>query len=642
MPNKLPIDREQVEGLLKRRFFYAQAFEIYGGCKGLYDFGPPGCAMKANMVNKWRKHFIIAESLHEIDATCMTPEVVLQTSGHVEKFKDLMVRDVETLECYRADHLLEDVIDDLLEPKKTKQQKAKKDDKEDNGEQLSDEQTTALKQVRGRADDMSAEELGAALRQYNARAPATGNELTDPFPFNLMFQTQIGPTGSLTGYLRPETAQGIFMNFPRLLEQNGGRVPFGGACIGRAFRNEICPRQGLLRVREFELAEIEYFVSPTDKRHAKFASVRDVEANLWPRAAQLAADESYGTTTIGEAVDAGLIANETLGYFIARTALFLVDCGAQPRYLRFRQHLANEMAHYACDCWDAELLTTYGWIECVGNADRACYDLSVHQQATGAKMSYYERFDNPVVVERHVAVPNKGAIGRQFKRGAQLVLKALDALSAERAAELAAGAAPYALDVDGGRQFELTDAMVAFKLVEQKENGRNVVPSVIEPSFGLGRIQYALLEQSYSHRADDVARGVLSLSPQVAPVKCSVLPLMAKEELLAPANRIADILSRAGISAKVDTTGAAIGRRYARTDEIGIPFGITVDYETIEEGDDTDTITVRERDSMDQVRVPIVDLVQLINDLVELRITWQHVAAKYPAVNASAASSSNQ
>src|SRR3989338_6234109 len=200
-----------------------------------------------------------------------------------------------------------------------------------------------------------------------------------------MFQTSIGPTGKETGYMRPELAQGIFVNFGRLLEQNGGRMPFGGASIGRAFRNEISPRQGLLRVREFTLAEIEFFVNPDNKDHERFDEVKDVKLNLWPRAPQMEGDHRYFSLTVGEAVGRGIIANQTLGYYLARCHLFLLASGAKPQFLRFRQHLANEMAHYACDCWDAELLTSYGWIECVGNADRAAYDLTVHMRKTGAR-----------------------------------------------------------------------------------------------------------------------------------------------------------------------------------------------------------------------------------------------------------------
>lgn len=233
-----------------------------------------------------------------------------------------------------------------------------------------------------KAGDMTREQLTEAFARYNIKAPETGNDLEPPFKFNLMFKTSIGPTGQLPGYLRPETAQGIFVNFKRLLDYNGGKLPFAAAQIGNAYRNEIAPRSGLLRVREFTMAEIEHFVNPKEKNTHKFASVADLKLNLLSANAQKGAGEII-TITLGEAVSQKMIANETLGYFLGRTQLFLVTAGVKPDKLRFRQHQDNEMAHYANDCWDAEIFTSYGWIECVGHADRGDFDLSRHSEISG-------------------------------------------------------------------------------------------------------------------------------------------------------------------------------------------------------------------------------------------------------------------
>ena len=232
--------------------------------------------------------------------------------------------------------------------------------------------------------------VGLCCRLHCLAATATGNELSAPFPFNLMFTTSIGPTGKDAGYLRPETAQGIFVNFRRLLEQNGGRMPFAAAQIGTAYRNEIAPRGGLLRVREFQMAEIEHFVDPTDKSHPKFANVSQLRPWLFPVTNQLG-DGKMVDPTLGEAVAAGVIDNETLAYFMARTYQFLIKVGIKHDGLRFRQHLKTEMAHYATDCWDAEILMSAGWVECVGHADRACYDLKVHMAKTKVKMEATKR-----------------------------------------------------------------------------------------------------------------------------------------------------------------------------------------------------------------------------------------------------------
>jgi len=222
-------------------------------------------------------------------------------------------------------------------------------------------------------------------------------------------------------YLRPETAQGHFLNFSRLLEFNNGRVPFASAQIGRSFRNEISPRAGLLRVREFTMAEIEHYVDPEDKSHERFHEVRDVVLDLLDRNVQAGGSTQTRKLTVGEAVSTGIIANETLGYFVARIHQFLVKIGVDPTRLRFRQHMANEMAHYATDCWDAEIKNSYGWTECVGCADRAAYDLTVHSNKTGHPLIVRQALREPIVTERLVAEFNKKVLGKTFGKDAGVI-----------------------------------------------------------------------------------------------------------------------------------------------------------------------------------------------------------------------------
>ena len=179
-------------------------------------------------------------------------------------------------------------------------------------------------------------------------------------------------SGDVKGFLRPETAQGIFVNFKRLLEFNQGKLPFAAAQIGTAFRNEISPRSGLIRVREFTMAEIEHFCDPSEKSHPKIDSMKDTEMSLYSSDCQMQG-RSLVKTTVGQALSDGTIASETLGYYMARIQQFLFKIGVDPSKCRFRQHMPNEMAHYAADCWDAELLTSYGWIECVGKAAARFY-----------------------------------------------------------------------------------------------------------------------------------------------------------------------------------------------------------------------------------------------------------------------------
>ncbi len=202
-----------------------------------------------------------------------------------------------------------------------------------------------------------------------------------------MFKSSIGPSAAAPVYLRPETAQGRFLNFKKLLEYNQGAMPFASASIGKSYRNEISPRSGLLRVREFLMAEVEHYVNPKKKSHARFSEASGTELPLLDREIQAAGKTTPKAMTVEQAVKWGIINNETLGYFLGRIMLFLVRIGVDPTKIRFRQHLSNEMAHYACDCWDAELLTSYSWIECVGCADRSAFDLTVHSKYTGIPWS---------------------------------------------------------------------------------------------------------------------------------------------------------------------------------------------------------------------------------------------------------------
>ncbi|KAL1430058.1 hypothetical protein MTO96_015538 [Rhipicephalus appendiculatus] len=575
-PPEVGFDRLRMEDLLKRRFFYDQSFSIYGGVAGQYDFGPMGCAMKTQLLSLWRSHFVLEEQMLEVDCTILTPEPVLKASGHVERFADLMVKDLKNGECFRLDHLIKAHLEKLCADKKT-----------------TAEQKAEYEDIVVKLDGMTKDEMNAVLRRFAIKSPTTGNDLSDAIEFNLMFSTC-----SHRRYLRPETAQGIFVNFKRLLEFNQGRLPFAAAQIGNAFRNEISPRSGLIRVREFTMAEIEHFVDPSDKAHPKFASVKNLEMVLYSACNQMDGQPAQ-KITIGHAVEKGLVANETLGYFLARIQLFLERVGVDPARLRFRQHMSNEMAHYACDCWDAECKTSYGWVECVGCADRSCYDLSQHTKATGHK-----------TVDVVEALPNKAAIGKQFKKEAKPVSDALAALAAQQVDLLEKdlnekGESEVAV---GDSKVKITKDMVQVKLDE-------LVPGVIEPSFGIGRIMYAVFEHSFRVREGDEQRTYFSLPAAVAPLKCSVLPLSNNPDFAKFVQQISSALTQHDVAHKVDDSSGSIGRRYARTDEIAVPYGITVDFDTLRE---PHTATLRERDTMLQVRCPLEDLAPLVHDLQEV------------------------
>ena len=327
-----------------------------------------------------------------------------------------------------------------------------------------------------------------------------------------MFKTSIGPSSGSAGYLRPETAQGQFVNFKKLLEFNQNAMPFASASIGKSYRNEISPRSSILRVREFLMAEVEHYLDPHGgKKHPRFEDVAEIRLNLLDRHTQLAGKTDVKAMSIGEAVRSGTVDNETLGYFLTRIHLFLQRLGIRMERLRFRQHMANEMAHYAADCWDAELLTSYGWIECVGCADRSAYDLSVHSKKTGEALVVREPLASPLIIDEWQIDMDKKKLGPKFRKNAKVVEQAVEALSQEQRkifAENLKSDGVIKVPVPNMDPVELDKSLIEIVWRSRVENIREYVPNVIEPSFGIGRIIYCLLEHAYWQRPGDVARGV--------------------------------------------------------------------------------------------------------------------------------------
>ena len=296
-------DREFFEKFLKHRLFYTESFEIYRGAsnfkgdnRGLYDYGPPGCALEDNIIDSWRKHFVLEEGMLEIRLTILTHEDVFKTSGHVAKFSDWM----GTGDPIRADHLVRSVLESRLGGPRTA---------------LTDSKISYYRDVLATLDNFDGPELGQLIESNDIRSPDTGNEVLPPIPFNLMFQTSIGPTSRSPAYLRPETAQGHFVNFKKLLKYNQNHMPFASASVGKSFRNEISPRQGLLRVGEFTVAEIEHFLDPQDKKHPRLLEIADLDMKFLRRETQEQGGMNAVSLSIGEAVATKSVDNETLGFF---------------------------------------------------------------------------------------------------------------------------------------------------------------------------------------------------------------------------------------------------------------------------------------------------------------------------------------
>jgi len=551
---------EKVLAMAKRRGFIWPAFDIYGGMRGFYDYGPLGAELKKNILKIWRDYYVVQEGMAEIDSPNLSPEDVFRASGHLDKFEDYMTVCEKCGSAFRADKLLN------IE----------------------------------HADSLSADELWEEMQKEKIKCPECGGPLSKPEPFNLMFKTRIGPKGKRerVGYLRPETAQAMFMDFSYLYRYFREKLPFGAVQIGKGFRNEISPRQGLLRLREFNMAEAEVFFDPENKSWPGFDRYADDEILLLPNTG------GEMRISLGKAVKKGIIKNEALAYFIGLTRDFLLKIGIDEGKLRFREHLEDEMAHYADDCWDAEVLLSYGWVEIVGIADRTDYDLKRHMEFSGERLVAMRRYDEPKEIERLEAVPDFKKLGPLFKKDAKKVAEALKSMDPSALK----GAVKVKVD---GKEYEVPESAYTVKKVKKKVSGEEFIPHVIEPSYGIDRILYAVLEHNYNEIEEEgETYRILSLPPSVAPIKVAVFPLMPKDGLDSMALDIYRDLLRMGFRAVYDDSGS-IGRRYARMDEIGTPYCITVDYQSLEDG----TVTIRMRDTKEQVRLKIHELPEKLKEM---------------------------
>lgn len=578
------MDRQEIIGrktgyrdviaLARRRGILYPSYEIYGGIAGFYDWGPVGSMIKNNFERIWREAYVEGEGFYEIDCPNIAPEIVFKASGHLAEFTDLMTVCGKCAQHFRADHLIAD-----LHPN---------------------------------PDTLGPGELYESMSQNGVKCPECGGELGEPFSFNLMFRTQIGPSSGRIGYMRPETAQGMFLNFRNLFLHNRQKLPLGVVQLGKGFRNEISPRQGVIRVREFNMAELELFVDPEVDGYERFPRMRDVVMRLLPDS------ESKDTieVTVEECVDRKIVDNRILAYFMGLTREILVKAGLDPERLRFRQHERHEMAHYARDCWDAEAFIDFGWVEIVGIADRSCYDLEQHIKESGADLRAVRYLDEPKTVSIKRLEPVMHRIGPAFKGNAGLVKGALEEMDPS---EMDAGALENGFDIEiDGKTYRIRPDMYEAVSREETVSVEKFIPNVIEPSYGVDRILYSVLEHSLDITSDDKGEEirVLRLPPRMAPYQFAVFPLMSRDGLDEYARKIFERLKNGlvgrGCLGFYDGSGS-IGRRYSRMDEIGTPFCFTIDYESLDDG----TFTLRERDSKAQVRVDADSASEALGRLIE-------------------------
>lgn len=626
---------EKIFDLAKRRGFLYPAYELYGGAAGFYDYGPLGAQLKALVEAKFRQIYVVEEGAAEINTPAITVESVLKASGHVDHFSDVVLTCEKCGNGLRADHFYKEEIPRIKENLEkaaglANDVKARFAGYLDSKLRLISEKPTVAVAEELRTTCVIHDQDEFKILPYSEavsfdpelktketvqrpRAIFKAKNLAESFKcltcrndsfqpatnFNLMFKTHVGPGTSKVAYLRPETAQAMFVDFPFLYRYFREQLPFAACQLGRAYRNEIAPRQGLIRLREFNQMEVEAFFDPGGKpekmTHPNWRKVQKTVLNLVPNATQ-----QMEAMSIVDAVKKKIVFNAAIGYHLVLVQRLLAEVGLDPKRLRFRQHLKDEMAHYARDCWDAEYESArFGWVECVGVAYRTDFDLSQHEKHSRKTLKALRRYPQPVTRERQrvVAIPAK--LGPLFKRDAPRVQGGLNALD-EKAAAAAEGAPHVEVVVDGTTHRVPRDAYEVRKETETLA-GDAFVPHVIEPSYGVDRILYAILEHNYRETSKEgEPYTILALPPAMAPITVGVFALMPKDGLDTQARKVEEKLKGAGFRIQYDESGA-IGRRYARADEIGTPYCVTIDYDTLKDK----TVTLRDRDTTAQVRVPI-------------------------------------
>ena len=556
-----------------RRGFIWPSYEIYGGAGGFYDYGPLGATLKKKLEDVWRELYCIKEGFLEISSPSVSPEEVFIASGHVNSFVDPLVECKKCGSAFRADHTIQEAV--------------------------------GMK-----TDGLSIGELERIIDKNSVKCPKCGGGFGGVWTYNLMFKTHIGPGEKRVGYLRPETAQAMFVLFNRLYSFYRKKLPFGVAQLGRAYRNEISPRQGVIRLREFSQAEVEIFVDPREKTHKNFKNVSREKMVLVPQ------DGEEVKVSAADAVKKGTVTSELLTYHLLLTKHFLGMVGIPEERIRFRQHVKTEMAHYAADCWDAEVYTErFGWIEVVGIADRTDYDLKAHMEHGHVDLTAFVRFEEPKKEEGWKLRPNMAVIGPKYKDMADDVIAAAAEFGIE---EL------RSFDKHGYVEFEVGGEKIRLEkdeLVREKEvktvAGKKIIPHVIEPSYGIDRILYCVLESAYSERDDKV---VLNLKNSVAPVEVAIFPLVTKPELIKVAREVYEDLKASGFYSTYDEADS-IGRRYARVDEIGVPYAITVDFDTLSDN----SVTVRDRNTTNQVRIKLKDLDETLQKLLSESVRFEEL-----------------
>lgn len=566
-----------INELARRRGFYWQSYEIYGGVSGFATYGALGTRVKQNIEKKLRELFVNKLGIMEIESPIITPEKVFAASGHIEHFKEPMIGCVKCKKRYRADHLLCEVV--------------------------------GISQAE--AEKLSLAELKEMVEKQKISCPECGGAFDEPELFLTMFKTHIGPYSEAVGYGRPEAAQGIFVEFKRLYEMAREKLPFGALQIGHALRNEISPRQGLFRLREFTIGDLEFFFDPEEPDCYLLKEVEDEALQLVLAEKRLKGSEELVTATVKEALKKGFIKHEWQAVFMVYSKRLLVSLGVPAEKQRFIEKHPWERAHYSLQTFDHEILVErWGWIEVTATACRTDYDLKRHTEFSGQDMYVFKEYEKPVERDQILVKPVMAKLGPVFKNEAAKIGEMLSKADSKEMEAAFKKNGCWMLD-----KHRILPEYVDVKHEKIVERGRRFIPHVIEPTFGIDRLLYVVFEYAYRVKDD---RTLLSFPRDIAPIQVGVYPLVSKDGLPEKTREVYSMIVDEGFLAEFDEAGS-IGRRYARADEIGVSLGVTVDYDTLK----GDTVTVRDRDSWKQVRVSITALPGLLHDYFRGKIDFE-------------------
>jgi glycyl-tRNA synthetase len=568
-----------INELARRRGFFWQSYEIYGGAGGFVTYGALGARVKQNIERKLRELFVYRLGIMEIESPVITPEKVFEASGHVDHFKEPMVECQKCKKRFRADHLLHGVA----------------------------------KISEADAEKLSLVELKETIEKLKVRCPECGGTFGEPKLFLTMFKTTIGPYSDAVGYGRPEAAQGIFVEFRRLYEMAREKLPFGAMQIGRALRNEISPRQGLIRLREFTISDLEFFFDPEEPDCYLMEEMEDERLRLLLTKDRLKDSEKITEVSVKEALSKGYIKAEWQAVFMALQKKLLVELGVSAERQRFIEKHPWERAHYSSQTFDQEVLVErWDWLEVNACACRTDYDLKRHAEISGQDMCVFKEHDEPVEKEKTFIKPVMAKLGPVFKNEAGRVSEMLSKTDPAQV--------ETALKRDGHftrGKYKILPEHVDIRHEKIVERGRRFVPNVIEPTFGSDRLFYVAFEYAYYTKED---RTVMGFPRDIAPIQVGIYPLMNKDGLPEKAMDLRKTLLEEGFVIEYDEAGS-IGRRYARADEAGIPLGITIDYDTLS----NDTVTVRDRDSWKQVRSRTAELPELLHKYFRWKLDFEQL-----------------